>query len=133
MLTLDSTHHDAIVATCIRALPNEGCGLLLGTPDGVVVEVLASVNVADSAKFYEIDPGVMLRAYRRADDEGTEVLGVFHSHTHSEPYPSPTDVDRAPDPTWHYVIVSLRELPVELRSFRILGGNVTPEPVEVVD
>lgn len=133
MLTLNSTHHDAIVATCIRALPNEGCGLLLGTPDGVVVDVLASVNVADSAKVYEIDSGVMLRAYRRADEEGIEVLGVFHSHTHGEAHPSPKDIDRAPDPSWHYVIVSLRDLPVELRSFRILEGNVTSEPVEVID
>jgi proteasome lid subunit RPN8/RPN11 len=133
VLTLNSTHHDAIVAACIRALPNEGCGLLLGTLDGVVVDVLTSVNVADSAKAYEIDPGVLLRAYRRADEEGIEVLGVFHSHTHSEAFPSSTDIDRAPDPSWHYVIVSLRDLPLELRSFRVLEGNVTSEPVEVVD
>jgi len=121
------------VATCIRALPNEGCGLLLGTPSGVVVDVVASANVADSAKIYEIDPGVLLRAYRRADDEGLEVLGVFHSHTHSEAYPSPTDINQAPDPAWHYVIVSLRDVPVELCSFRVLDGEVTHELVEVVD
>jgi proteasome lid subunit RPN8/RPN11 len=133
VLTLNSTHRDAIIATCIRALPNEGCGLLLGSADGVVVNVLASANVADSAKIYEIDPGVLLRAYRRADEVGIEVIGVFHSHTHSEALPSPTDIDQAPDPSWHYVIVSLRDLPVELRSFRVLDGSATSEPVEVVD
>ena len=47
MLTLTTAHRDAMVATCIRALPNEGCGLLLGSSDGVVSEVVASVNVAD--------------------------------------------------------------------------------------
>ena len=37
---------------------------------------------------------------------------MVHSHTHSEPYPSPTDVAQAPDPAWHYVIVSFkREAP----------------------
>lgn len=133
MLTLSSLHHDAIVAACIRALPNEGCGLLIGTPDGKVVDVLASANVADSAKVYEIDPGVLLRAYRRVDQEGIEVLGVFHSHTHSEAYPSPTDILQAPDPSWHYVIVSLRDVPAELQSFRVLDGSVTPEAIEVVD
>jgi proteasome lid subunit RPN8/RPN11 len=126
-------HRDAIVATCIRALPNEGCGLLLGTPDGKVVDVVASANVADSAKVYEIDPGVLLRAYRRVDEEKIEVLGVFHSHTHSEAHPSPTDILQAPDPSWHYVIVSLRELPVDVQSFRVLDGKVTPEAIEVVD
>ncbi|HVA71253.1 MAG TPA: M67 family metallopeptidase [Acidimicrobiales bacterium] len=133
MLTLRSSHHDAIVATCIRALPNEGCGLLLGTSDGKVVDVLASANVADSAKVYEIDPAVLLRAYRRVDEEGIDVIGVFHSHTHTEAYPSPTDILQAPDPSWHYVIASLRDSPADVRSFRVLEGSVTVEPIEVVN
>jgi len=129
VLTLTTAQRDAMIATCIRALPNEGCGLLLGTSDGVVHDVVPSVNIADSAKVYEIEPKVLLRTYRRADDEGLEVLGVFHSHTHSEAYPSPTDIGQAPDPTWHYVLVSLKELPTVVRSFRIIDGVVTEEDV----
>lgn len=129
MLTLTPSHRDAIVATCIRALPNEGCGLLLGTSDGVVVDVVASPNVADSAKIYEIDSRVMLQTYRRADDEGLSVLGVFHSHTHSEAYPSPTDVLQAPDPQWHYVLVSLRDVPTIIRSFRVENALVSEESI----
>jgi proteasome lid subunit RPN8/RPN11 len=111
VLTLRSSDRDTLLATCVRALPNEGCGLLLGSADGAVQVVVASENVADSAKVYEIDPKVLLRAYRRAENEGLEVLGVFHSHTHSEAYPSPTDVAQAPDPSWHYVIVSFARRP----------------------
>lgn len=133
MLTLRSSDRDTLVATCVRALPNEGCGLLLGTTDGVVREVVASQNVADSAKVYEIDPKVLLRAYRRADAEGLEVLGVFHSHTHSEAYPSPTDVAQAPDPSWHYAIVSFAHRPYALRSYRIDDDLVSEEPVIVAD
>jgi proteasome lid subunit RPN8/RPN11 len=133
VLTLNTDQRDAILATCIRALPNEGCGLLLGSVDGVVREVVASTNVADSAKVYEIDPKVLLRAYRRADDEGIEVLGVFHSHTHSEAYPSPTDVRQAPDPSWHYVIVSLRGTPAELLSYRVVDEAVSAEPVKILN
>lgn len=124
---------ESIVATCIRALPNEGCGLLLGSPEGVVHDVVASVNVADSAKVYEIDPIVLLRAARRADAEGLEVIGVFHSHTHSEAYPSPTDVRQAPDPTWHYVLVSLADSPTDIRSFRIVEGEVLTEEISLRD
>ncbi|HUV58476.1 MAG TPA: M67 family metallopeptidase [Acidimicrobiales bacterium] len=130
MLTLSPAHIEALVATSIRALPNEGCGLLLGLRDqngGVVTEVVPSHNVADSAKVYEIDSKVLLRTYRRADDEGLEVLGVFHSHTHSEAYPSPTDIAQAPDPVWHYVLVSLRDQIAVVRSFRIVNGSVTEE------
>jgi proteasome lid subunit RPN8/RPN11 len=127
VLTLTLAQRDAIVATCIRALPNEGCGLLLGTTDGIVRDVVASDNVADSARIYEIDPKVLLRATRRADDEGLEVIGVFHSHTHSEAYPSPTDVRQAPDPSWHYVLVSLLDSPAVVRSFLVVGETVEEE------
>lgn len=131
MLTLTVAQRDAMLAVCIRALPNEGCGLLLGTGEGLVHEVVASPNIADSAKIYEIEPAVLLRASRRADAEGLEVIGVFHSHTHSPAYPSPTDVRQAPDPTWHYVLISLMGSPADLQSFRIIGGDVAPEVVDV--
>lgn len=118
-----------MVATCIRALPDEGCGLLIGTDEGAVVEVVASVNVAASAKVYEVDSRVLLRASHRADDLGLNIIGVFHSHTHTEAYPSPTDVAQAPDPAWHYVLVSLRDVPVVVRSYRIMDGDVTSEDI----
>ena len=131
MLTITAPQRDAMVATCIRALPNEGCGLLLGTSEGVVVDVVASTNVAASAKVYEIDPKVLLRTFRRADDEGLEVLGVFHSHTHSLAFPSPTDIRQAPDPAWHYVLISLAATPADVRSFHIIDGVVSEEGLEI--
>ena len=60
------------------------------------------------------------------------LIGVFHSHTHTEAYPSPTDVAQAPDPTWHYEIVSLRDMAPAIRSFRIIEGEITEEAVEVI-
>ena len=122
---------DAMIATCIRALPNEGCGLLVGTLEGLVHDVIASLNVADSARVYEIDPTVVLGAARRADAEGLEVIGVFHSHTHSDAYPSPTDVAQAPDPSWHYVLISLAQSPAQVLSYRIAGGDVAAEVLDV--
>ena len=61
------------------------------------------------------------RAERAADDAGLEVIGVVHSHTHSEPYPSPTDVAQAPDPGWHYVIVE-----GEVHVFDVKTGGFVP-------
>jgi len=131
MLQVTQSQRDAMIATCIRALPNEGCGLLLGTIEGEVTEVVPSANAANSARVYEIDSRVLLSTFRRADDEGRSVLGVFHSHTHSEAYPSPTDVLQAPDPAWHYVLVSLRDVPSEVRSFRIANGTIDEEEMMV--
>jgi proteasome lid subunit RPN8/RPN11 len=132
VLSLSEPLRNAMIATCIRALPDEGCGLLLGTTDGdvaVVSEVVPSANVAHSAKVYEIDSRILLKTYRRADDEGIEVLGVFHSHTHSAAYPSPTDIAQAPDPQWHYVLVSLRDLATVVKSYSIVDGAVSEETV----
>ena len=131
MLTMSVAQRDAMLATCIRALPNEGCGLLVGTLEGLVHEVIASPNIADSARVYEIDPKVVLAAARRADADGLEVIGVFHSHTHSAAYPSPTDIAQAPDPSWHYVLVSLVPSPAEVLSYRILGGDVAAEVLDI--
>ncbi len=58
-------------------------------------------------------------------------MGVFHSHTHTDAYPSPTDVAQATDPGWHYVLVSLRDTQPVVRSYLIRDGVITEEPVEV--
>ena len=110
--------------------PLEACGLLVGRGQRVV-RFVPSPNLAASAKVYTIDPKVHLRTERAGEDEGLEVSGVVHSHTHSEPYPSPTDVAQAPDPNWHYVIVSLKREAPETRSYRIVDGTIEEEPVAV--
>jgi proteasome lid subunit RPN8/RPN11 len=88
-------------------------------------------NDAASSKLYTINPKDHLRADRDAEDHGHEIVGVMHSHTHTDAYPSPTDVAQAPDPSWHYVIVSLRQPEPVLRSYRIVDGNIAEEPVVV--
>ena len=87
-------------------------------------------NLAASALVYTVDPRAHLRADRDAEDQGHVLIGVFHSHTHTEAYPSPTDVAQAPDPAWHYVIVSLRDDTPAIRSYRIVDGAITEEAVE---
>ena len=55
----------------------------------------------------------------------------MHSHTHSEAYPSPTDVAQAPDPGWHYLIVTLARQVPESRSFRI--DQAAPEGSQIAE
>ena len=121
---------DEIVAHCLGALPEEGCGLLAGDPSGRLIERCYPVrNAAASAKRYVVDPRDHLRADRDAEDAGLSIVGVYHSHTHTDAYPSPTDVAEAPDPSWHYVIVSLRHEVAALRSYRIVETTITEEPL----
>ena len=134
MLRLPRDLADQMVAHCLTGLPDEACGLLGGAPGTGVVDLLyPTANEAASAKVYTIPPREHLRADRDAEDRGLSIIGVFHSHTRTEAYPSPTDVAQAPDPTWHYVIVSLRDTSPAIRSYRIAEGAVTEEQVQLID
>lgn len=136
MLALPAGIVDELTALAYDAYPYECCGLIAGpaSADGGAVTVerfYPCRNSAESAKVYTIDPLDHLRAERDAEERGWEIVGVVHSHTHSEPYPSPTDIAQAPDPGWQYVIVSLKRESPEVRSYRIAEGLVTEEPVTV--
>ena len=86
-------------------------------------------SAAESARLYEVHPLDHLHADREAEARGLQIAGVYHSHTHTDAYPSPTDVAQAPDPEWHYVVVSLREDEPMVRSYRIVDGEVSEEPI----
>ena len=131
MLRISARAHAEMVAHCWAGLPLEACGLLAGVGDDAT-RCYPTANVAESALVYTVDPKGFLRADRDAEAHGLTILGVFHSHTHTPAYPSPTDVAQAPDPGWHYVLVSLADgLPV-VRSYRIVEGNIDEEPLVLV-
>lgn len=133
MLVLSPTVRDEIVAACLDAWPLEACGLLSGpaSDDGTAVAAAshAATNAAHSSRVYTVEPRDLLRADRAAEEAGMVLVGVWHSHTHTDAWPSPTDVDQAPDPAWHYVVVSLRDTHASLRSYRIADGGIEEEPV----
>ncbi|HET9059346.1 MAG TPA: M67 family metallopeptidase [Acidimicrobiales bacterium] len=148
MLVLAETLWERMVAHCLACLPMEGCGLIAGLepagPTGgpadaeagsqslaQALEVYPATNAAASARLYTVEPRDLLRADRAAEAAGMQLIGVWHSHTHTPAYPSPTDVRQAPDPSWHYVLVSLSEDEPAVRSYRIRDGLVQEEEVRL--
>ena len=129
-LQLPAEALEAMVAHALAEYPLEMCGLLVGEGQ-VVRRFVPCDNEAASAKVYTVPPIQLLRAEREAEADGLGVIGVAHSHTHTEPYPSPTDIAQAPDPTWHYVIVSLKRILPETRCF-VLDGDAVHEREVVV-
>ena len=136
MLELPPLIVGQIAALAYDTYPYECCGLVAGPPtaEGVATRAerfYACRNAAKSARVYTVDPLDHLRAERDAESNGWEIVGVVHSHTHSEPYPSSTDVAQAPDPSWQYVIVGLKRESPEIRSYRIVDGDVTEVAIVV--
>lgn len=134
MLTLDQATFDAIVAHARRDHPDEACGLVTG-PAGTdaAVRFVPMANVERSPTFYRFDPMEQLRVWREMEDRGEEPVVIYHSHTATTAYPSRTDIALASEPSAHYLLVSTRDPDeVELASYRIVDGEVTPEEVRVV-
>ena len=120
---------DEMVAHCVAERPNEACGLL-GAKDGDVVKVFRMSNASGSPVRYSLDPQQQFAVYKKLDEEGWDLGGVFHSHTHTEAYPSPTDVRLASEDV-PYVIVSLAEESPTIRAFRIIKANLFDEDGEI--
>jgi proteasome lid subunit RPN8/RPN11 len=100
---------DEMVAHAREELPNECCGLVGGV-NGEATEVIRVENAAASPLRYEMEPKAQYDAYRAIEDQGHELLAIYHSHTKSAAYPSQTDVNQAiawPDQI--YLIVSLED------------------------
>ena len=90
-------------------------------------------NAAATWLRYELHPTDQLRIMNRLEEDGEELVGIYHSHTKSEAYPSQTDINLAenwPDPL--YLICSLEhdDAPV-VRAFEIRDGAVEEVELDV--
>ncbi|WP_040493371.1 Mov34/MPN/PAD-1 family protein [Ilumatobacter nonamiensis] len=138
MFEVTSDVYAQLVGLALDEYPLEACGLIAGPlsaeggPGDVGRVFYPCHNDERSARIYTVNPKDFMRAEVDADDRGWEINSVVHSHTHSEPYPSPTDVDAAVSPAWHYVIVSLKREAPEVRSYRIVAGEIVSEPIVVI-
>jgi [CysO sulfur-carrier protein]-S-L-cysteine hydrolase len=123
---------DRMVAHALEGLPNEACGLLAGT--GATAEHFFPMTNADhSPVTYRLDPKEQIEVFDEIDEKGWELQGIFHSHTHSEAYPSETDRSQAFYPEAHYLLVSLQDRanPV-LRGYTIRDGEIEEQEVRIV-
>ena len=143
-----------LIAHAREGEPDEVCGILAGH-DAEVTRVFRVRNIADEVKpedgvfrdrntqtpsagrrpvHYYMDPLDQLRVYREIDDLELDVVGYYHSHTHTEAKPSPTDIRLAHDPSALWVLVGLedKEQP-QVRAWRIVKQDEASETGDVVE
>ena len=135
MLRVPKQIYDQIVAHARRDHPDEACGVVAGPAGSDRPErFIPMTNAARSPTFYEFDSTEQFQVWKEMDDNDEEPVVLYHSHTATEAYPSRTDVSYASEPGAHYVLVSTRDpQKTEFRSYRIQNGNITEEPVTVVE
>jgi proteasome lid subunit RPN8/RPN11 len=117
---------DVITAHARREAPRECCGLLIGTVDEIV-EAVATHNVAaDPLRRYEVSPVEHFAHIKRCREQhANNVVGVYHSHPHSAPEPSPTDREHAFSDCLFVIagpVDDRREM--EIRAYRLSDGTL---------
>jgi proteasome lid subunit RPN8/RPN11 len=73
---------------------NESCALLFGKKENdelIIEEVFLAENIEKSPVSFTIANDQLIRGYKEAEDKGLDVIGIFHSHPNSKPYPSMID------------------------------------------
>lgn len=131
MTELDGIYFKEIVEQGLREFPNESCGVI-ASREGSPVRVIPMKNADASPVTYRLDGREQLQVFDAVEEEGLELWAIYHSHTHSDAYPSETDIRLAFYPDARYLLLSLedRQEPV-LRSFFIRDGEVTEEELQI--
>jgi proteasome lid subunit RPN8/RPN11 len=128
---------DDVIAHAREEYDAECCGMIAyeqNGPEGSprAVSVKRAKNVYASRKRFEIDGKDVLRAINEFDDAGWEMGAIYHSHTHTAPYPSQTDINFARNwPEVEWLIVGLAGEEPEVRCYLIEEGEVREVTIEV--
>jgi proteasome lid subunit RPN8/RPN11 len=130
MIELPQAYYQDIVAQAREEYPNEACGLI-ASEGGMPVRLFRMRNADESPVTYRLDPKEQLEVFNEMDDRGWDLFAIYHSHTGSEAYPSPTDVRLAFYPEASYLLLSLSDEDPVLRGFHILDGEITEHEVRV--
>lgn len=133
---------EEMLAHARAGLPNEACGVIAGE-QGRPVRVYPMRNAEQSPVVYRFDEREQLQVFNQIEEKGWELLGLFHSHTHTEAYPSPTDrahahwrdpvtgEEVAAYPGTKYLILSLAEQEPVVRAFTFVEGEPVEEDVQI--
>ncbi len=130
-ISLPAQVREAMLAHAYACHPEESCGLLAGADDGEIRMAYPLTNILHSPTNYTIDPKEHFRSLKHADRSGWDLIGVFHSHPHTEAAPSRTDIRLATEPDWLYVLIGMERLDnPQIRAFRIRDHDVTEETLD---
>ena len=133
LFNLDKKYADEMIARARAEAPNECCGILAGVNDRVI-KLYRTTNTEHSPYRYKIDPVEMLPIYKEIQNNNWELLGVYHSHTHTEAYPSPTDIESTVLPGSIYFIISLSDSDQAIiRGFHIIERKITEVELRITE
>lgn len=131
-IVLTKNQKEILVNHAQSNFPNESCALLFGTEDSktcMVKDVFLAENVEKSPINFTISNEELLKGYKEAEREKLDVIGIFHSHPHSEAIPSLTDKEfMVGNPVVWVIFSNKRD---EFRAY-ILESGIVQVSVKIV-
>ncbi len=110
----------------------EACGLLAGSSVENLVVYPVTNALHSPVRFY-MQPEELISVFGEIDDQGWEVVAIYHSHLKGPPVPSPTDVDEFRYPGTLALIWSPGAEGWICRAFLIEQGSFFEVPIQVED
>jgi proteasome lid subunit RPN8/RPN11 len=124
MIRIERQALDEMIHDAVQSFPDECCGFFFGTEEGdnrrvEKIQVVNNSKEGDKRRRFEIAPRDYLKAEQYADEQGLQLLGVYHSHPNHPAMPSEHDRVAA-QPYFSYVIISIMEGRADaVRSWRL--------------
>lgn len=136
----------ALLRQAQEGAPEEICGLLVGIGE-CVSHVLPVTNELHSATRFRMEPREQLAGFLWYEENGLDLLAIYHSHPCGPAEPSPTDIDEFAYPGTISMIISLdkcgnypgvlsgsgRPVDWSIRGFAIQDGAFSPVKIAVVE
>jgi len=131
MIRIPKTIFQKMVEHAKKEQPLECCGILSGK--GKTVEKSFELKNAEGSPVrYSMSPLDQLKAFEEMEKESMEMIAIYHSHPHTIPFPSETDVKLNFYPDVSSVIISLKEENPVMKAFRISKEAIYLEEIEVI-
>jgi len=130
MLVIPAPLMSQMITDARQRQPHEACGLLMGT--GQTVQQIIALPNSDPQpqQGFLLAPQSLIAALYAAEMAGQRVVGIYHSHPHSAPFPSERDIQGAAHwPNVVQVIISLGRGAARVQGWHIMTGQV--ERVEI--
>jgi proteasome lid subunit RPN8/RPN11 len=132
MVRIPKTILHEMLVHAAREAPLECCGILAGK-GRTVARIYEMRNADESRTTYLMNPEEQLRVFREMEEEGLDMVAIYHSHPNTIPFPSVRDVRLAWYPDVAYLIISLKDGGTSLKGFRIGKEAIFIEPIRVIE
>ncbi|MBI4670068.1 MAG: M67 family metallopeptidase [Chloroflexi bacterium] len=141
-MILTQSQLDQLHAQMRRDAPYETCGMI-GGKDGRALKIYPIKNTAENrVKNYFMDGAEQIQAMQDMDDNGYDILAIYHSHPVTPAYPSPTDLRDAWDSdlqeprypgTIYIIMTQMNPDAPEAHAYRLENETITEIPIQLVD